>query len=142
MNYAALSSISRICKRIPATLGSFSRVSTQFRGMGGGGEGVAANPLFSRYFVQRRKAIGGSEALFRARTFKLIMDGRIYLSPVSLYLTPPRAILAGEGRKRPGKGTQDRSGDRRYIRHEWIDGEWVFGWGRPHKYGNFVNQVS
>lgn len=65
MNYAALSSISRICKRIPATLGSFSWVSTQFReeGMEGSGES-SGDPLFSRYFVQRRKAIEDQRRFF------------------------------------------------------------------------------
>lgn len=98
------------------------------------------------YNVEKRSRI---RVLFRARAFKLIMDGRISLSLPSL--SSPEAIPTRDERN----GTRERMGKKKrpaagaagiYNTRGWMDG-WMAGersggWGRPHKYGNFVNQVS
>lgn len=80
----------RICKRRPGQRWHlFPGVSTQFRGT----EGSGWSPCFPdiSYIAEKRLRI---RALFRARAFKLITDGRIYISlPIE---SPPRAILARE----------------------------------------------
>lgn len=126
----------------PRHVGSFSWVSMQFPGMMDSATSVF--PIF------RQKTIKDQRALFRARAFKLIMDERESLSfPRSLL----RLFFAPRGDSDPWREKRERmrvrwerkhasQGDHAYIQREWMDGEWAFGWGSPHKYGNFVNQVS
>lgn len=109
MNYAELSSISRICKRAPKHIGSFSWMSTQFHGARGAASSDPCFPDIS-HNVEKRLRI---RTLFHVRAFKLIMDGRIPLA--SLFSTPGRfRRQEGEGGKAGKENTQVR-GSRIYT---------------------------
>lgn len=145
MNYAELSSISRICKRNLNMLDLFSGCQRNFTEQGGGQQRRGSDPCFPdiSHNVEKRLRI---RTLFHVRAFKLIMDGRI---PLSLFSFRPRGDSDERNGYKRAKGAGERTrrsgGSRIYTTRVdgWrVVGVQVDGEGRLHKYGNFVNQVS